>query len=49
MVNFTKLRALVNRYERLDLKQQQRFFQSLHDIAEIELNIRQAGLTEWFG
>ncbi len=49
MVNFKKLRKLIIDYERLKKEEQEGFFQRLHDIAEIELNLRQSILEEYFG
>lgn len=48
MVNFKKIKSLVLQYETMPCLEQKRFFMDLKAICEIELNIRQAGLGEFF-
>lgn len=48
MVNFTKLRTLINSYENRNETQKRSFFADLKKICEIELNITQANLSEYF-
>jgi hypothetical protein len=48
VVNFNKLKTLIGGYENSSELQKRKFFTSLKKICEIELNITQANLSEYF-
>ena len=47
MVNFIKLRRLINEYEYKKDSDKRSFFRRLKSIAEYEIGLRQCELSEW--
>ena len=48
MTNFLRLKKLINETMSQPEKEQTRFWQRLHDIAEAEMTLKQASLSSYF-